>query len=64
MFGKLITGIIKIATLPVDVVESVVDVATGGDGTKESKERSGMPRVGELRDGICDGIEDALEDDK
>ena len=63
MFGKLISGVVKIATLPVDIVESGVDVITGGDGSKESKEMSDMPRLGELRDGLCKGIEDALDDD-
>ena len=61
MFGKLITSVIKVATLPVDIVESAVDVATGGDGSKESKEMFGMPRLGELRDAINKGIEDALD---
>ena len=61
MFGKLITGAIKLATLPIDVVESGLDIVTGGDGSKESKESSGVPRLGELRDGICKGIEDAID---
>ena len=62
MFGKLITGIIKVATLPVDIVESGFDIVTGGDGSKASKEMSAMPRLGELRDGICKGIEDAIDE--
>jgi len=62
MFGKLINSVIKVATLPIDIVESGVDVITGGDGSKESKENSGMPRLGELRDGICKGIKDTLDD--
>jgi hypothetical protein len=62
MCGKLISGVIKIATLPIDIVESGFDVVTGGDGSKKSKEMSDMPRIGALRDGLCKGIEDALDD--
>lgn len=58
MIGKGISKLIKIATLPIDIVESTMDVLCGGDGSKESKELSDMPRLGELRDGICKGIED------
>lgn len=63
MFGKLFSGVIKLVTLPVDVLESGLDVITGGDGSKESKESSDIPRLGELRDGICKGIEDTLDED-
>ena len=58
MIGKLLSGAIKIATCPVDIVESGFDVLTGGDGSKRSKEESDMPRLGSLRDGICKGLED------
>jgi len=61
MFGKLLSEIVKVATLPIDVVESGLDVLIGGDGSKDSKEASDMPRLGSLRDGICDGIEDAID---
>ena len=63
MFGKLISSAVKVVTLPVDILESGVDVACGGDGSKESKDQSDMPRLGTLRDGICKGIEDTLDKD-
>ena len=63
MFGKLLSNIIKVATVPVDVLESGFDVITGGDGSKASKELSDIPRLGELRDGICKGIEDSLDEE-
>lgn len=50
MFGKLISNIIKVVTVPIDIAESAVDVVTGGDGSKESKNLSDMPRLSELRD--------------
>ena len=59
--GKFISKTVKVLTLPVDIVESGFDILCGGDGSKESKEATGMPRLGELRDGICKGIEDAID---
>ncbi|MFM2054303.1 MAG: hypothetical protein RL456_2340 [Pseudomonadota bacterium] len=58
MLGSLISTVIKTATLPIDMAESVMDVATGGDGSKESKQRSGVPRPSELRDAVCQAAED------
>lgn len=61
MFGSLISGIIKVATLPIDMAESAMDVATGGDGSKRSKKHSGVPLLSELRDGVCKAAEDLDE---
>ena len=61
MFGKLISSAIKVATLPIDVAESTLDVLSGGDGSKESK-RLADPFMSGIRDGICKGIEDTLDD--
>jgi len=58
MIGKLLSRAIKIATCPIDVAESALDVVTGGDGSKRSKQESDVPRLGNLRDGICKGLED------
>jgi hypothetical protein len=60
MIGKLISGAIKIVTLPIDIFESGMDVLCGGDGSKDSK-HLGENFLSEIRDGICDGIEDALK---
>jgi hypothetical protein len=59
MLGKIISGAIRIMTLPIDICESGLDVLCGGDGSKESK-HLGDNFLSEIRDGICDGIEDAL----
>ena len=58
MFGKLISTAIKVVTLPVDAVESALDLATGGDGSKQSKNQSDVPRLSQLRDAICDTAEE------
>jgi hypothetical protein len=63
MFGKLLSKAIKTATLPVDIAESGLDMLSGGDGSEESKESSGMPRISEVRDAVCEGIEEVLDDD-
>jgi hypothetical protein len=57
MFGKLLSSAVKVVTLPVDVAESIADVACGGDGSKESKKSLDSP-VSEIRDAICEGLED------
>ena len=58
MFGSLLSGVVKLATLPIDIVETTTDVMTGGDGTKESFDESGFPRVTAIRDEVCDRIKE------
>jgi hypothetical protein len=58
MLGNLFSGIVKIATVPIDIAESVADAATGGDGSKASKDRSDFPRLSKLRDAACEALED------
>lgn len=63
MFGSLFKSIIKIATLPIDVTNVVVDKVTGGDGSKSS--RTDIPILGDLedlRDTVADEIEESLDD--
>jgi hypothetical protein len=61
MFGSLISGIIKVATLPIDAVEAVVDVATGGDGSKRSRSLSDANILSSARDAVCDAVEESLD---
>lgn len=58
MFGSLLSGIVKLATCPIDMVESVIDASVGGDGSKASKKLSGVPMLSELRDAACEPLED------
>ena len=62
MFGKFLSGVIKVATCPIDIAESIADVATGGDGSKESKRRAGVFFGGEIRDAACKPLEELDED--
>lgn len=63
MFGSLISGLIKVATLPVDVVEAATDVVVGdGDGSKRSRKRTGLSFASDVRDGICDAIEESVDE--
>lgn len=56
--GKIISGAVRIATCPIDIAESVLDAATGGDGSKASKKSSGVPLLSDLRDAALEPIED------
>ncbi len=58
MFGSFLASVVKVATCPIDIAESVMDAATGGDGSKESKRRIGVPMLSELRDAACKPLED------
>lgn len=58
MFGSILSGLVKVATCPIDIAESVMDVATGGDGSKASKRQAGLPLPSELRDGACKALEE------
>lgn len=57
MISKLLSASIKIATCPIDIIESALDVACDGDGSKESKKIADSPFSG-IRDGICKGLEE------
>ena len=57
MIGKLLSTTLKVATCPIDIVEGALDVMSGGDGSKESREMADSPFSG-IRDGICNALED------
>ena len=57
MFGKLLSTVTKIATLPIDAAEIGFDMATGGDGSRRDM-RDNLPMPSELRDKICETMED------
>lgn len=54
MFGSILSSVVKVATLPVDVVESVVSVAT--DGANDD-----LNVLSKVRDKVCEEIEDLDE---
>ncbi len=61
MIGKFLSGIVKVVTLPVTIVESVGDVITGGDGSKQSKDQAECFMGNEIINGICKGLENIDE---
>jgi hypothetical protein len=62
MFGKFISSAIKVATLPVDAVNAAADLATGGDGSKRSRNDPLNPNPLNLAEQLRDKIADAAED--
>lgn len=63
MIGKLLSKALKIVTVPLDIGDAALDLATGGNGKKASRERlkSDVPCVSSLRDAACDVLE-SLDD--
>ena len=57
MIGKLISGVVKLATLPIDVIEIGADLITGGDGSRREL-KDVVPMASNLRDKICEQIEE------
>ena len=57
MFGKFLSDVTKIVTVPIDITESVADVMIGGDGSKESK-KDNMNIMSDVRDAACEALED------
>ena len=60
MFGKLLGSAIRIVTLPIDAVNIGLDLATGGDGSKES--RTDFPSPTALAEQIRDKLAEAAEE--
>jgi len=58
MIGKLLSTVIKIATLPIDVAEIGMDVMTGDDGVRRDK--SDLPCLSNPRDAVCKYLEKEL----
>jgi hypothetical protein len=63
MFGKLISNVIKVATLPVDAASAGLDIITGGDGSERSRKNNEcfpnpFALIEEVRDRVCEAAED------
>jgi hypothetical protein len=56
MIGKLLSGAIKLVTLPVDVIEIGADLMTGGNGDRRGL-KDVVPMASNLRDAVCKTIE-------
>jgi len=60
MFGKLLSSAIKVVTLPIDAANIALDVATGGDGSKESRndDLNPLSDLENIRDRIAESAEE------
>lgn len=59
MFGRLLSKTIRVVTLPLDAANAAADIATGGDGSKRSRNQfSPLAPLEELRDVVADTAED------
>ena len=56
MLGKLLSGALKVVTLPVDIVEVGIDMATGGNGDRREM-KDAFPCASSLRDKVAEAIE-------
>lgn len=62
MLGKLISSAIKVVTLPVDAANAAMDIATGGDGSKRSRNDPNCPNPLSLVENVRDAVADAAKD--
>lgn len=56
MLGKLLGGVVRLATVPLDVAEIGMDLMTGGDGNRKEM-RDAFPCASELRDKFANALE-------
>ena len=56
--GKLLSGVLQVVTLPIDIVEIGMDMATGGSGSKQSRKSADLPLLSNLRDEVAKALED------
>ena len=63
MIGNLLSKAVKVVTVPLDICDAGVDLMTGGDGSKSSREslKDAVPCLSSLRDAVCDVL-DELDD--
>jgi hypothetical protein len=62
MFGKLLSKTLKVVTLPIDAANAAMDMATGGTGTKRSRNDPNNPNPFSLAEELRDNVADAAED--
>lgn len=62
MFGKLIGSAIRVVTLPVDAANAAMDVATGGDGSKRSRNAPDNCSPFALAEQVRDSVAKAAEE--
>lgn len=61
MFGKLLSSAIRVVTLPIDAANATMDMATGGSGTKRSRNDPLCPNPLSLAEELRDNVADAAK---
>lgn len=66
MFGDILSSVIRVATLPVDAANAALNIAMGGDGSKESRTGHGTGGPFEMLEQLRDAVADTAKsiDDK
>lgn len=57
MLGSLFGAAARLINIPVQAVESVADIATGGDGSRQSKENVSPIVPSNIIDNVADRLE-------
>lgn len=58
MIGKLLSKTIGVASLPLVAAECIVDLATGGDGTRRDLKKARVPLPTDLTDALRKAAEE------
>lgn len=60
MLGKILSGVVKTVTIPLDVLDVGIDLMTGGDGTKRSRKKlaKSVPLPSTIRNEVCKILEE------
>jgi hypothetical protein len=58
MFGSLLGGVARLATLPLDVADISLDIVSGGDGSRHSRRDSILSPLVDTRDDFADALEE------
>lgn len=61
MFGSILSAAIKTVTLPVDAANAAMDIAIGGDGSKESRMSNGESNPFAMLENLRDKVADAAK---
>lgn len=62
MFGNLLSSVIRVATLPVDAVNAAADLATGGDGSKRSRNDENLPNPLNMAERLRDRVAETAKE--
>lgn len=62
MFGNLLSSVIRVATLPIDAANAAADLATGGDGSKQSRTDENLPNPLNMAERLRDRVAETAKE--